>query len=85
MTDPVTAIAALAAALVYVSKTSYEYVLKSKNGSGEEKKRCKAQEVQGAMQTSLDAQTRLLREIKESQQDTRDGVKELVTLQRARR
>ena len=84
MTDPITPVAALAAALVYVSKTAYEYVLKSKNGHSEERQRCKAQEIQSSMQSSLDAQTLLLREIKESQQDTRDGVRDLVTLQRRR-
>jgi hypothetical protein len=84
MTDPVTPIAAASAALVYLSKTAYEYVLKSKNGTSEEHKRCKAEEAQAATQGALNAQTELLKEIKESQQDTRDGVRELVTIQRTR-
>lgn len=84
MSDPVTGTAALGAALVYVTKTVYEYVLKSKNGNGDERRHCKALDIQDGMQRSLDMQTILLREIKDSQQDTRDGVRELVTIQNNR-
>ena len=85
MPDPVTASAAIAAAAVYVAKTGYEYVLKNKNGNSADHKRCKAEEVQAAMQTSVDAQTDLLRDIKASQDSTRDGVLKLVTLAEANR
>jgi hypothetical protein len=91
MTDPLTAAAALAAAAVYVAKTSYEFVLKSKNGNGNgngdrygKRDLCRAIEAQAMLQVSLDAQTRILEEIKNMQQDTRDGVRELITIAKTR-
>lgn len=91
MTDPLTAAAAIAAAAVYVAKTSYEYVLKSRNGNGNgngngwgKRDLCRAIEAQAMLQVSLDAQTRILEEIKNMQQDTRDGVRELVTIYRTK-
>lgn len=78
MPDPLTAAAAISAAAVYIAKASYEFVVKSKSGNGSGNgngngNHCKAQDVQSAMQNSLDKQTELL-------QDTRDGVNKLVTL-----
>ena len=84
MPDPVTATAAIAAAAVYVCKTGYEYVLKSKNGTDKQVKECEAREVQESVQASLDAQTELLKGIAMDQRDTRDGVMQLVTIQKQR-
>jgi hypothetical protein len=82
MSDPITAGAALAAGAVYIARTAYELVLKARNGAGETHKRCEADRVAATMQGSMNEQTNLLKEIKESQQDTRDGVRELITIQR---
>jgi hypothetical protein len=79
--DPIVAGAAALSAAVYVAKTSWDYVLKSKNGASSREeahiKECKAEEVQKAIQRSLDDQTEVLR-------DVRDGVRDLATIQRER-
>lgn len=82
MTDPLTAAAALTAATVYIARTAYELVLRSRHGANEEQRRCKVEDVRNSMQESMEVQTELLKEIKESQQDTRDGVRELVIISR---
>lgn len=82
MTDPITPLAAASAATVYIAKAVYEFVKNSRNGNSADHRKCKAEDVQSRTQASLDAQTDLLREIKDSQKDTRDGVMELVTISR---
>jgi len=81
MPDPIVAGAAALSAAVYVAKTSWEYVLKSKNGTSdkhaEHVKECKAEEVQRSVQKALDDQTDILR-------DVRDGVRDLAAIQRER-
>lgn len=82
MIDPIPAISALSAATVYIAKTAYELVLKQRSNGSSERNHCHAQEVQTTMQSTMDTQTLLLQDIKQSQSDTRDGVRELVTLSR---
>ena len=84
MPDPFTATAGVTALVVYVAKTSYDYLLKSKNGTDKQVKECEAREVQESVQASLDAQTELLKGIAMDQRDTRDGVMQLVTIQKQR-
>lgn len=86
MVDPATATAAISAATVYICKTAYELVMRSK---GREREICRADQAtvkvelsSSALQASMNTQTRLLEEIKQGQQDTRDGVRELITLRR---
>lgn len=68
MTDPFTTAGVLAVAAVYLSKTAYELSRRPKNGD--------------SVAAKLNTQTELLKEIKNSQQDMRDGVIELVTIAR---
>lgn len=85
MTDPLLIASGAITACVYVAKTAYEVVLKGRAGANDERSRCKIADVQYGIQLSLDAQTRLLVEIKDSQQDTRDGVRDLVNISRQTR
>lgn len=92
MTDPATETAALVAAIVYLGKTVYELVIRARNGNGHGAK-CHADEVitqaqlkvqltAATLQSSIDRQTGILEDIKKSQDDTRDGVRDLVSIQR---